>query len=212
MAIHTAPNFQQAQTEFEDILKSWRRNVEFHREAPNPLCYILQHKLKGLDLRASNMKGKDHDVVSFARKISASAGVDVFLAELEHEIEGEVDDPDPDIEFHCIGNKPEEDREFWLRRVVDLDGNEVAKLIMLEEENLVQEYAIDDQVPDREDYEPPDDDDFDDDDFYGNCECSTCTRDRIMDCGENGRARQWFINTVSRFDFDLLSSICRLAN
>ena len=123
-------------------------------EMPKSLAFLLEHKYTDASLRYANLKGHDHQVASYLRKICDETGFCFYLASFRREVFGGCDDNGPfekkRVRFHELIE--EIDRETYLTRIVDLEGTEIDINLQIDDEILIQECPFDKVDPDDEEY------------------------------------------------------------
>ena len=143
------------------MLKSWSRAIESSDSMMSDhLVYQLEHQYTIANLSFQSLKGLDRIRAEHIKETSAAANVCFYLASMQHEKSGEVEDGGYDHYsrqdygssggYHVIEECLEE--KISLKRLVDLEGHLLAKNIALDEDAIIQEDPFD-REPDKEDYE-----------------------------------------------------------
>lgn len=127
------------------LLSAWKSDYG------GSLAYLLEHQYTGANLSYNALKGHDLEVVSHLREVRSKYDFCLYLASLEIMVEGGCDESDyGDEDYHEIIH--EVDREIYLKKVVDLDGVEVATDLAFDETTLIPEDPFKKIKPDDEDY------------------------------------------------------------
>lgn len=142
------------------LLPAWIKNLDAGEEMPTSLAFLFEHQYTDASLCYDGLKGHDHQVASHLREACTEFGVCFYLANLDKTISGGCDDEYGDYggyggyamsgDVHEIID--ETDRETSLKRVVELDGTEVAQGLEFDEESFIQLAPLEDEDPDDEDY------------------------------------------------------------
>jgi hypothetical protein len=150
------------------LLPAWIKSFEAGEEMPTSQAFLFEHQYTDASLCYDGLKGHDQQVASHLREACEEFGVCFYLANLDKTISGGCDEEyddyggygrysrsygmgyDRDEGVHEITE--ETDRETLLKRVVELDGTEVAKSLEFDEESLIQSDPFEDADPDDEDY------------------------------------------------------------
>jgi len=142
----TAEILTQSDRDFAHILRRWNTH---HTDTPDFLCHFLEHKYTEDSLRMSRLVGKDQAIVTQAARVAERTDDAVlYLATFEHMRSGSCDDDDPRAGIDEFFNS-----HTKLKKVVKLDGSEVAKNVDIDETDMVQEVAFEELDPDDEDYQ-----------------------------------------------------------
>ncbi|KAH0545386.1 hypothetical protein FGG08_000527 [Glutinoglossum americanum] len=170
-----APNFVLEKSGLRSIFALWDRGFKMGEETyPEILAYILDQKYTDSNLEFVNLKGNDQLRVRCLEEACASADFYIYLSNLERRVSGCCDeeeydkfgygsgfgglayfghrgdkDEGGDTSFHEITEILEEG--IKLKRIVDLDGLEIATDICIKECDIAQpdHFA---KGPDEEDY------------------------------------------------------------
>jgi hypothetical protein len=130
-----------------DLLFSyWRENI---KEETSMLAYLLKDEVDDAKLSYSDLEGNNLQVVTYLRQAAEKYGFYIYLANMKRSIEGEEEDYDDrfyEREIH------QSQAESILKRVVELDGTEVAKGMEFGDEMLIQEEPFEGVEPDDEEY------------------------------------------------------------
>jgi len=135
----------------EKVFKRWReainseglRTVDF-------LCYLIDHQYTEANLRLSKLKGRDLALVQQAARVARNSGFTVYLATLEHMVMGSCEEDAWRCQNHDIDEVIES--ELKLRKAVNLEGDQIAAEIDLEESHVVDYEIIKDDEPNDEDF------------------------------------------------------------
>lgn len=133
-----------------NVLRSWMHNIQKDVKVSHVLGYLLEHQYTAASLRVDGLKGHDRQVIANIRDVCDQEGMCLYLANLDIKIEGGCDeDDDEEVDgYHEIIE--EIDKTVTLKRVVQLDGIEVAQDLDFDESLFVQNSPLTDQPPDRE--------------------------------------------------------------
>lgn len=132
------------------VLKSWMHNIQEEVKVSHVLGYLLEHQYTAASLCVDGLKGHDRQVIANIRDICDQEGMCLYLANLDLRIEGGCDEDDEDEEDDYHEIIEEVDRTVTLKRVVQLDGIDVAHDLDFDESLFVQNRPLTDQAPDRE--------------------------------------------------------------
>lgn len=131
-----------------------------HQGIPNNLAFLLEHQYTDASLCFDGLKGHDRYALNHLRDACGEVGFSLYLASFEMSVEGGCDNDDygggyysgsySKDDYHPITE--EVDRTSMLKRVVELNGEEVAKDIVYSDVGFIQEQPFDDVAPDDEDY------------------------------------------------------------
>jgi hypothetical protein len=142
----TAKTFTRSDTDLNRILTSWSSNAA---DAPDFLCHFLDHKYTEDGLRMSRLVGADQAIANQVLQAANHSDVKLFLATFEHMRSGSCADywakSDTDA-----GIDEEFDSYSRLEKVVDLEGNAVAKNVVVDDDQMVQAVQFCEEVPDGE--------------------------------------------------------------
>ncbi|TVY44089.1 hypothetical protein LOCC1_G004493, partial [Lachnellula occidentalis] len=150
-----------AMSKLKLLLPAWIKGLEEDDTFPTTLAFLFEHQYTDASLCYNGLKGHDRQVASHLREACNEFGFCIYLANLEHTVTGGCDGDDYDDdwgydggggdgEIHAITDEIE--RDTSLKRVVELDGTEVAKDLTFDEGTLIQADALADADPDDEDY------------------------------------------------------------
>ena len=117
------------------------------------LAYLFEHQYTEANLCFAGLKGHDQHVGSHLREVCEEFGFCLYLASLEKSVYGGCDD-DSDgytrASYHEITEVC--DTTVSLKKVVQLDGAEVAQDLEFDEKTFIQEDPLKETEPDDEDY------------------------------------------------------------
>ncbi|KAE9375131.1 hypothetical protein N431DRAFT_555630 [Stipitochalara longipes BDJ] len=129
-----------------DLLFSyWKENIE---EETSMLAYLLEDDVKDEKLSYSELEGNNLQVVTYLRQAAEKYGFCLYLANMKRSIEAEGDD-DYDDRFY-EREIDQSQAESILKRVVELDGTEIAKGMEFGDEMLIEEEPFEGVEPDDE--------------------------------------------------------------
>jgi hypothetical protein len=115
------------------------------------IAYEFEHKYTDASLRFESLKGRDMETGFLLKQICEEYGFSFYLANFEKSIDGGCDeDSDTQDGVHPIIE--ECDRSTTLKKIVELNGTEVAKDLEFEEENFTKEDPFEEVAPDDEEY------------------------------------------------------------
>ncbi|KAI1412631.1 hypothetical protein F5Y13DRAFT_199850 [Hypoxylon sp. FL1857] len=153
--------------ELRRVLQLWSQEVNSCLIKPSPLYYVLDHKYTEANISYEGLKPPDLDIVKFLREICPQLDFDLFLATLEKEETGMVEDsgfnPSHRSRYRHFNEEEwdggiyhpleEIDEEYYSSKYIfDLGGNKLAEDVHLESCNILPENSFEDH-PDQEDYE-----------------------------------------------------------
>ncbi|KAL5331156.1 hypothetical protein ACEPPN_000685 [Leptodophora sp. 'Broadleaf-Isolate-01'] len=142
--------------QLKSILGNWKTSLEKGARISTMLAYMLDHQYTESSMSFDGLKGHDRNIGAHLRATSAESGFFVYLASIEMTVEGGCDEDSwggsREDGFHDIVE--EIDRTTVLKRVVDVDGAEVAEELAFNEDlfSFVQEEPFKNLSPDDEDY------------------------------------------------------------
>jgi hypothetical protein len=122
-------------------IKKWLLKDEQDRDADH-LYYSLDHQYTEANISLRGLKTRDLALVQCLQRISAELPFDIFLAVLEKEEIGEGEygygcyDEDED-EYNRINNVI--DITYRLKKLTDLNGNQLAEGMTLKTDNIIQD-------------------------------------------------------------------------
>jgi hypothetical protein len=134
----------------DKALKHWTAAAddESHTE---PAIYMLEHKYTDASISLQSLKGPDLARARALQHFAGKRGIELYLASMEKWVHGDADDD-------YYGGGPFEMREEFLsslelKRVVDINGHELARNVEIDEDDLLQEEPYDTREPDERDHE-----------------------------------------------------------
>ena len=129
------------------LFSRWRDNVE---DFPTHLGFLFDHQYTDASLCYDDLKGHDLEVASYLRQVCTEYGFFLYLASLERSVTGGCDEDD-----YWAGDTheifEETDRDTYLKRVVDLDGAEIARDLDFDDDRFIQSEPFEKLEPDDED-------------------------------------------------------------
>jgi hypothetical protein len=129
----------------------WKDNLKRGASISKALAYVLEHQYTAASLAFDGLKGHDQQVVAHIRELCEKERIYLYLANMDVTIVGGCDEDASDGgRYHPIIQ--DTDRSVTLKRVVQLDGVEVANDLDLDESLFVQNKPFDGQKPDKEEY------------------------------------------------------------
>ncbi|GAB7327168.1 hypothetical protein MBLNU13_g11078t2 [Cladosporium sp. NU13] len=140
----TSKTFSRSDRDLLHILRCFNSNVT---GVTDFMCHFLDHKYREDSLRMSRLLGADQTVVNQPLCAANRSDFDLFLATFEQMHHGGCDD------YRGATIDDELDSESELQKMVDLEGNEVAKNVNVENCHFVVDLDFADQVADKEDFE-----------------------------------------------------------
>ncbi|KAG8627450.1 hypothetical protein KVT40_004933 [Elsinoe batatas] len=169
----SAETVEESNSQLTEPLEQWLEAnlVGYKNDIIQYLCWGLGHTYSEASLRLSNLKGEDLPLVKHVAAIAKRSGFTVLLATMEKDVSGpcedeyEDDDYDPydennDLDDHRGGSGVNHtitdivEQHLKLTKVVDLNGKLLAKGIVADEQNIIQEDLFDGVDPSRENYTP----------------------------------------------------------
>lgn len=137
------------------LFSRWKKNLEKDPSLPTTLAFLFEHQYTSASLCFDSLKGHDRQVTVHLREVCVEYGFCFYLANLERSVSGGCDEYDGYGHGHSAGfhNLIEEyDKQTSLKRVVELDGSEVARDLEFKEELFIQHEPFKGAEPDDEDY------------------------------------------------------------
>ncbi|KUJ09541.1 uncharacterized protein LY89DRAFT_787848 [Mollisia scopiformis] len=135
------------------VLKTWEETLGFDQDMPKALAFLLEHQYTDSSLCYDGLKGRDKNVGAHLRECCSEVGFISYLASFELSVEGGCDEDGGGWRSSSYHEIIEEvDRTTTLKRVVELDGLEVAKDLDFNENDFVQDNPFNGMPPDDEDY------------------------------------------------------------
>ncbi|KAF2224824.1 hypothetical protein BDZ85DRAFT_280042 [Elsinoe ampelina] len=169
----SAETVEESNSQLTEPLEQWLEAnlVGYRNEIIQYLCWGLGHTYSEASLRLSNLKGEDLPLVKHVAAIAKRTGFTVLLATMEKDVSGPCEDGYEDDDYD-----PYDEDEDWderqggsgvnhtitdiveqhlkLTKVVDLNGKLLAKGLVADEQNIIQEDLFDGVDPSRENYTP----------------------------------------------------------
>ena len=144
-------NSNKALSKLRPLLSGWRDGIEKDPMLPTTLAFLFDHQYTDASLCYDSLKGHDQQVAANLRKACEDNGFCFYLGNLKRTVEGGCDEDDYGYDnYHPIVE--EVDRQTSLKRVVQLDGTEIAKDLDFDEALFMQNDPFEDEEPDDEDY------------------------------------------------------------
>lgn len=150
-----AANSDKGMAKLRLLFALWKDSLD-KGYVPDALAFLFEHQYTDASLRYDGLKGHDQQVASHFRDVCEQYGYCFYLANLERTVEGDCDE-DSDGGY-CRGSKGFHEiiedcgTETTLKRVVELDGTEVAQDLDSMKTFLIQEDPFEGMDPDDEDY------------------------------------------------------------
>jgi len=163
----TLPDMHTAVSNLRRVLRNWSKEA-YHDDHTDMFAYLLQHQYSEVNLRATQLKGKDAHLIGHLRGIAEEFGVGLCLANLEYKMIGYGDDDgsnyykrhrynycDEDDSDDTPSMMEVTDTELSVSNLVDLNGVPVltGRDISLESECLIPKDPFEDISPDNKEYE-----------------------------------------------------------
>ena len=146
VALPSAEILTQSDRDFAHIPRRWNTHYD---DTPNFLCHFLEHKYTEESLRLSRLVGKDQAIVTQAARVTERTNHAVlYLATFEHMRSGPCDDDDPNADIEDVFQS-----HTKLKKLVRLNGSEVAKDVDIDETDMVMQMAFEEQEPDDENFQ-----------------------------------------------------------
>ncbi len=149
-----AANSNLGMVKLKRILSKWEESFDTFPELPTSLALLLDHQYTDASLCFDGLKGHDQLVGAHLRNCGSQVGFSVYLASFDMSVEGGCDEDGgyfgSNTRFHNITE--EFDRQATLKRVVELDGTEVARDLDFKDGDFIQEQLFKDLQPDDEEY------------------------------------------------------------
>jgi hypothetical protein len=120
----------------------WRRAI----------AYQFEHQYTEASLRFDSLKGKDMETGSLLKQVCEDYGFSFYLANFEKTVEGGCDEDEESDEDGMHPITEECYTSTTLKKVVELDGTEVASDLEFDEENFTTDLPFEDISPDDEEY------------------------------------------------------------
>ncbi|KAH6672517.1 hypothetical protein B0J14DRAFT_74998 [Halenospora varia] len=147
-------NTDKSMAKLRAILSDWQEGLdESNDELLTPLAFLFEHQYTDTSLCFNGLKGNDRQVATYLRQACDEFKFCLYLANFDRTIEGGCDEDEGwggGSDFHEIIE--ECDRSTSLKRVVQLDGTEVAKDMDYSEDLFTRLDPFEDVDPDDEDY------------------------------------------------------------
>lgn len=141
-------------------LQSWDAEVEDN--CPAALVYLLDHQYSIAELSVSRLKGVDRHRFAQLQEACLKNGCDIYLANIEKQVMGGVDDDDDYGSYYGRGRRPNHkdfhtleevyEDSLELLHVVDTQGVVAGKNLSFSETMIIQDDAFKGD-PDDEDFE-----------------------------------------------------------
>lgn len=122
---------------FRSLFANWNKTP-----AAKSLFYLLEHQYTDASLCYDSLKGKDALKARALKQAADHGSVNIYLASIERTSMGDDDDPDM-----------EEDMGVYMRRLVNLEGDELTTNIEIDMDQFVQSDPYQDREPDDEEHE-----------------------------------------------------------
>ncbi|KAF4631480.1 hypothetical protein G7Y89_g6651 [Cudoniella acicularis] len=139
------------------LLSEWQNSVAEDKEMLTPCAFLFKHQYTNTSLRFDGLKGNDLQAAIYLRQACEKHGFCLYLTNFERTVEGGCDSCDEDggwggceSDFHAIIEEVE--RTASLKRVVDLEGIEVARDMSYSEDHFTRADPFEEVDPDDEDY------------------------------------------------------------
>jgi hypothetical protein len=148
-------NSDKGMAKLRSLFSRWKNDIEKSLSSPTSLAFLFEHQYTDASLRYEGLKGHDRQVAAHLRKVCIEYGFCFYLANLERSVSGGCDEYDGYNYGHRSGFHAlveEYDRKTSLKRIVELDGSEVARDLEFKEELLIQHEPFKGAKPDDEDY------------------------------------------------------------
>ena len=130
------------------VLAGWNRGMtESGADLPKFLLFQFEHEYTDDNLRFDSLKGLDKVKADYLRETCHQNNIGLYLSSMKRSVDGECEGDD---EYHVIEEVLEDKIE--LERMIDLDGNVIARKIAVDKEDIVAEDPFD-RAYDHEDYE-----------------------------------------------------------
>lgn len=149
----TARRLLRAQSRLRNVLTAWHRGIKKdNKQAPKFLIYRLVHEYTEASFRLGTLKGLDRMKADSLEKSCSQAGIGFYLAYCEKIESGgcEYSGQRRNGSYHVIQDICES--TLKLSRMIDGDGNLLAKNIEVDEGDFIQDSPFD-RTPDKEDYQ-----------------------------------------------------------
>lgn len=140
----TAKTFTRSDRDLSYAIRCWNLTTA---ETPDFLCHFLDHKYTEDSLRLSRLVGADQTTVNQLVCAADRSDFTVLLATFEHMRHGGCDD------YSGAAIQEEFDSSSELQKMADLEGNEVAKNLEVNDDNFVEHLDFVDEEADKEDFE-----------------------------------------------------------
>lgn len=149
------PNSDMGMAKLRPLFSQWKNNIEKDPSFPTTLAFLFEHQYTDASLCYNGLKGHDHQVAAHLRNVCVEYGFCFYLANLERSVSGGCDEYDGYGRGHSAGFHDlieEYDKQTSLKRIVELDGSEVAQDLEFKEELFIQHEPFKGAEPDDEDY------------------------------------------------------------
>ncbi len=154
------PRFLKQKGELRDLLATWSNDVEKDKAAqdstfPTLLVHLCDSHYTSKSLSLNVLQDNDRRRATYLKDLCSEIDMGLYIADLERIRCGYCLSTPPsnsdEDDHHSIDEEHEDDTT--LTRIVDLDGNEVARSVWLVlQEHIVQSEPFDDDDPDDEDF------------------------------------------------------------
>ncbi|TVY39810.1 hypothetical protein LSUB1_G005264 [Lachnellula subtilissima] len=156
-------NTNVAMSKLRLLLLAWIKGLEEDDTFPSTQAFLFEHQYTDASLCYDGLKGHDRHVASHLREACNKLEFILYLANLDHTVTGGCDGYDVDDGWGYGGGggggdggiheiTDEIERETSLKKVVELDGTQIAKELPFDEETFIQTDALADVDPDDKDY------------------------------------------------------------
>lgn len=126
----------QSDRELANIFKEWIRHGN---ESPQLLCHFLEYKYTGENLKLSRLVAKDQAMAAQMMKVEKRSKFMLLLATFEYMRSGGYED------YESAPIDDEFDSHTKLTKVVDVEGQQAATDVRVDESQLVQRMDFDDE-------------------------------------------------------------------